>query len=180
MAKNIESMQTFKVFSSRNGQKTGGIHASDPEGGKYSSADSNDKFLFKRDVKKLSKDLAEFMAAELFDELCPGSACKITLHKSTKTGKTFLASEFFKEGYRDLFSDLGKSGRNATLETVQSWLPETQQYVKRGIAKKDSNGEFVYQNYERATVASLLLGDKSVTLVIWALLTGMEKRNWYV
>ena len=162
MAKETESIQPFTGFSNRKGQKTGGIHASDPEGGVYKSIDGENTFLIKRDVKKLSNDIAEFMAAELFDELCPGSACALSLHKSTQTGKTFLASKFFKEGYRDLFSDLGKSDRNATLETVQSWLPETQQYVKRGIAKKDSNGEFVYQNYERATVASLLLGDKSV------------------
>lgn len=162
MAKETEPVQPFTGFSSRKGQKTGGIHASDPEGGVYQSTDGENTFLIKRDVKKLSNDIAEFMAAELFDELCPGSACELSLHKSTQTGRTFLASKFFKEGYRDLFSDLGKHDRNATLETVQSWLPETQQYVKRGIAKKDSNGEFVYQNYERATVASLLLGDKSV------------------
>lgn len=98
----------FDGFSKKQGNKEGGAHASDPEGGKYESEDGQATFLLKRDVKKLSNDLAEYMAAELFDELCPGSSCEVTLHKSLNTGRTFLASKFFKDNYRDLFLDLGK------------------------------------------------------------------------
>lgn len=43
----------FYGFSTRKGSKTGGIHASDPEGGIYKSEDGQTTFLFKRDVKKL-------------------------------------------------------------------------------------------------------------------------------
>ncbi len=154
----------FEGFSEKKAAKSGGAHKPDPEGGIYKSEDGTSTYLIKRDIKKLKNDVAEFMAAQVFDELCPGTACKITLHKSKDTGKTFLASEFFQDNYRDLYRDLGKEGdRPAGLEVGQDYLPKRSQYVRQGLAKKDPvTGEHVYQHYEKAIVASLLLADQSV------------------
>ncbi|MBA2628750.1 MAG: hypothetical protein H0U78_01775 [Rickettsiaceae bacterium] len=162
MAKDSE--KPFEGFGKKIAAKSGGAHKPDPEGGIYKSEDGANTYLIKRDIKKLQNDVAEYMAAQIFDELCPGTACTITLQKSEATGKTFLASEFFQDNYRDLYRDLGKKGdRPVGLELVQDYLPKRAQYVRRGLAKKDPvTGEFVYQNYEKTTVASLLLADQSV------------------
>ena len=155
MADKIEETPLFSGFGERVGLKTTGIHESDPEGGHYKSTKEKDTHLIKRDIKKVSNDIAEFMAAQLFNELCENSACEISLHTSTATGKTFLASKFFKN-YKDLSEDLGKEHRPEKLEVAQSFLPESQQYVKQGLARDE------YHDYERVTAASLLLGDKSI------------------
>ena len=162
MAKDSE--KPFEGFGKKIAAKSGGAHKPDPEGGIYKSEDGATTYLIKRDIKKLQNDVAEYMAAQIFDELCPGTACTITLQKSEVTGKTFLASEFFQDNYRDLYRDLGKKGdRPVGLELAQDYLPKRAQYVRQGLAEKDSiTGEFVYQNYEKTTVASLLLADQSV------------------
>jgi len=159
-----ESDKPFEGFGKKLAAKSGGAHKPDPEGGIYKSENGVNTYLIKRDIKKLQNDVAEYMAAQLFDELCPGTACKITLHKSQATGKTFLASEFFQDYYRDLYRDLGKKGdRPVGLELAQDYLPKNAQYVRQGLAKKDpKTGEYLYQNYEKAVVASLLFSDQSV------------------
>lgn len=45
---------------------------------------------------------------------------------------------------------------------MQAWAPGNQQYVRKGLSKRDKKGEFKYKNYAKITVASLLLGDRSV------------------
>jgi hypothetical protein len=159
-----DSTKPFEGFGKKIAAKSGGAHKPDPEGGIYKSEDGATTYLIKRDIKKLQNDVAEYMAAQIFDELCPGTACTITLQKSGVTNRTFLASEFFQDNYRDLYRDLGRKGdRPVGLELAQDYLPKRAQYVRQGLAKKDSiTGEFVYQNYEKTTVASLLLADQSV------------------
>ena len=158
------SDKPFGGFGKKIAAKSGGAHKPDPEGGIYKSEDAANTYLIKRDIKKLQNDVAEYMAAQIFDELCPGTACTITLQKSKDTGKTFLASEFFKDNYRDLYKDLGKEGdRPVGLELAQDYLPKRAQYVRQGLAKRDSStGKNVYQNYEKTVVASLLMADQSV------------------
>ena len=162
MAKDSE--KPFEGFGRKVAAKSGGAHKPDPEGGIYKSEDGAATYLIKRDIKKLQNDVAEYMAAQIFDELCPGTACTITLQKSGVSGKTFLASEFFQDNYRDLYRDLGREGdRPVGLELVQDYLPKRAQYVRQGLAQKDPvTGKPVYQNYEKSTVASLLLADQSV------------------
>lgn len=154
--------QPFEGFSERKGVKQGGAHKPDPEAGRYKSSDGNTTYLIKRDIKYLENDVAEFLAAQVFDELSPGTACKLTLTKSQDTGRTFLASEYFKEGYRDFYTDLGDKDRSAGRELVEGYLPARAQHVRQGLAQKDEQGNFVYQNYEPAVVSSLLLADQSI------------------
>jgi hypothetical protein len=159
----------FEGFAAKSGKKEGGAHKSDVEGGIYKSKDGKDKSLIKRDVKDLRNDIAEYMAAELFEKVSPNSACNITLQKSKDTGRTFLASKFFKDDYQDIFKDLGKERGKAGRfkESMSYWLKRatgitTYQYLHDGLTKKDKEGNYLYQNYEKATVTSLLLGDKSI------------------
>lgn len=166
MAKKEEEVvaqpQPFEGFSARKGVKQGGAHKPDPEAGKYESSDGNTTYLIKRDIKHLENDVAEFLAAQIFDELSPGTACKLTLTKSKDTGRTFLASEYFKEGYRDFYKDLGDEERSALGELAEAYLPARAQHVRKGLDKRDEQGRFVYQNYEPAVVGSLLLADQSI------------------
>ncbi len=156
--------QPFEGFSERQMGKKGGAHKPDAEAGVYFSSDqeSPNRYLIKRDIKHLENDVAEFLAAQVFDELSPGTACKLTLTKSKDTGKTFLASEYFKEGYRDFYKDLGDKDRSALGELAEAYLPARAQHVRKGLDKRDEHGNFVYQNYESAVVGSLLLADQSI------------------
>lgn len=156
--------QPFKGFSERQMGKKGGAHKPDREAGVYFSSDPEqpNRYLIKRDIKHLENDVAEFLAAQVFDELSPGTACKLTLTKSKDTGRTFLVSEYFKEGYRDFYKDLGDKDRSAGRELVEGFLPARAQHVRKGLDQRDEQGNFVYQNYEAAVVGSLLLADQSI------------------
>lgn len=155
-------MGNFADFGDKEGEKLGGIHKSDVEGGIYKSKDGKNTYLIKRDVKVLSNDIAEYLAAELFNNISEGSACEITLHQSKETKKTFLASKFFDGNYKDLYKELNKEDRNANLEAVQAIISSKSQYVKKGLVAKDDNGNYKLNNYEQIIAASLLLDDKSV------------------
>ena len=78
--------KAFRRFWQKVAAKSGGAHKPDPEGGIYKSEDGAATYLIKRDIKKLQNDVAEYMAAQIFDELCPGTACTITLQKSGVSG----------------------------------------------------------------------------------------------
>lgn len=154
--------QPFEGFSERQMGKKGGAHKPDAEAGVYFDAEGPNRYLIKRDIKHLENDVAEFLAAQVFDELSPGTACKLTLTKSKDTGRTFLVSEYFKEGYRDFYKDLGDKDRSALGELAEAYLPARAQHVRKGLDKRDEEGNFVYQNYEPAVVGSLLLADQSI------------------
>lgn len=51
-------------YGERVGQKRGGAHAPDPDGGIFKNG--VDTFLIKRDVEKLQNDIAEYLASQIF------------------------------------------------------------------------------------------------------------------
>jgi len=138
-------------YGIRIGQKEGGIHAPDPDGGRY----TNDKntYLIKRDGEKPQYDIAEYLAGCIFSKTSPGSGAAMGLVKHGN-GKTFLTSEFFNN-YQDLFKTLGFKKRHEYYEAAKSWLPKTNP-IKNELKK------IKYQNYEPMTVTSLLVGDFSL------------------
>jgi hypothetical protein len=146
----------FPAYGLRVGQKTGGIHAPDPDGGIYK--DGNDTFLIKRDTKSPENDIAEYLAAAVFNVTAPGSGAEIDLvknnnpdRKGLNNNNAFLASKYFKN-YKDLFQESGYENRPETWEAM-GW----NNHVKKILANKEQ-----YKGYDKSVATSLLLGDFSL------------------
>ena len=176
-----------KKYGVRTGQKKGGIHEPDPDGGVYQRKNDDgttDTFLIKRDTEKPRNDVAEYLASAIFKATAPGYGAEIGLAKNTdlnpknpENKNAFLTSKYFSN-YQDFFKAAGYKDRPTTTEAFQSKLPDKFQYVKRELTSKDKNGEYKYQGYEQALVTSLLLGDFSVHSGNMGVVTGEDgKKN---
>ena len=95
------------------GGKEDGAHEGDPDGGRYDLVSSKGKvverFLIKRDTANGQNDIAEYLAASVFQKTAKGYGAEIELAKNQSQDaegqNAFLASKFFKHGYRDFFKD---------------------------------------------------------------------------
>jgi hypothetical protein len=159
----------FKGYGERKGQKEGGIHKPDPDGGIYklTTGTTTDIFLIKRDSEKPQNDIAEYLAASIFSKTAPGYGAEIELVKNTSPSpenpenkNAFLASKYFKN-YTDFFKEAGYKDRPEKLEAIQAMLPG-KGYVKKELLKKNQDNSYKYNGYEQSLVTSLLLGDFSV------------------
>ena len=101
-------------YGIRKGDKEDGIHEADPDGGRYDLVSPKgevlERFLIKRDTHNGKNDIAEYLAASIFQQTAPGYGAQIELAKNQsgspqnpENQNAFLASKFFKDGYRDFF-----------------------------------------------------------------------------
>ena len=126
-----------------------------------------ERFLIKRDTKNGQNDIAEYLAASIFQQTAPGYGAEIELAKNKSSSpdnpenqNAFLASKFFKQGYRDFFKDntyvfSKRTGKLAALESTSLKSPKS-------AFKRKTKGTYEYNGYEQTMVTSLLLGDFSV------------------
>lgn len=153
----------FSGFGLRVGLKSGGIHASDPNGGIFQAA--GDKFLIKRDLKNPSNDIAEYIASKIFNAIAPGLGAEIRLthSKADASGSNpYIASRFFKN-YQDFYMEMGYSKRSSLKEALlPSLVFGSQNSFKEVLTKKNNAGEYVYQDYELIVAISLLISDFSL------------------
>ena len=116
-------------YGVRKGNKEDGVHEPDPDGGRYDLASEQgqvlERFLIKRDTQKGQNDIAEYLASSIFQQTTPGYGAEIELVKNTSpkpensaNKNAFLASRFFKQGYRDFFNP--HSGNLGSL--LPSWI----------------------------------------------------------
>jgi hypothetical protein len=159
----------FDGYGERQGQKKGGIHAADPDGGRYKlqkSLDETDDFLIKRDTEKGENDIAEYLASCIFQTTAPGYGAEVTLAKNTSNTpenpdnqNAFLVSKYFKN-YKDFFQDLSIfKERGNLLTTLEAFKIQS---TKGKLATKTKEGKWKYTDYEQSLVTSLLVGDFSV------------------
>jgi len=158
-------------YGIRKGSKEDGIHEADPDGGRYDLVSPKgevlERFLIKRDTKNGQNDIAEYLAASIFQQTAPGYGAEIELAKNKSSSpdnpenqNAFLASKFFKQGYRDFFKDntyvfSKRTGKLAALESTSLKSPKS-------AFKRKTKGTYEYNGYEQTMVTSLLLGDFSV------------------
>jgi hypothetical protein len=158
-------------YGIRKGSKEDGIHEADPDGGRYDLVSPKgevlERFLIKRDTHNGKNDIAEYLAASIFQQTAPGYGAEIELAKNKssspdnpKNQNAFLASKFFKQGYRDFFKDntyvfSKRTGKLAALESTSLKSPKS-------AFKRKTKGTYEYNGYEQTMVTSLLLGDFSV------------------
>ena len=158
-------------YGVRKGNKEDGVHEPDPDGGRYDLASEQgqvlERFLIKRDTQKGQNDIAEYLASSIFQQTTPGYGAEIELVKNTSpkpensaNKNAFLASRFFKQGYRDFFKEntsvfSKRTGALAALESTSLKSPKS-------AFKRKTKGDYEYSGYEKSIVTSLLLGDFSV------------------
>ena len=158
-------------YGIRKGSKEDGIHEADPDGGRYDLVSPKgevlERFLIKRDTKNGQNDIAEYLAASIFQQTAPGYGAEIELAKNKSSSpdnpenqNAFLASKFFKQGYRDFFKDntyvfSKRTGKLAALESTSLKSPKS-------AFKRKTKGTYEYNGYEQTMVTSLLLGGFSV------------------
>lgn len=157
-------------YGKRKGDKGDGIHEADPDGGRYDLEEGgqvSERFLIKRDTANGQNDIAEYLAASVFQKTAKGYGAEIELAKNQSKNpqnpenqNAFLASKFFKHGYRDFFKDNTYvfSRRTGTLAGLES----TSLKSPKSALKRKSGDAYEYSGYEKAMVTSLLLGDFSV------------------
>jgi hypothetical protein len=146
-------------YGTKTGEKQGGVHHNtDPICGVYENY-LGDIHLIKRDAKHTERDIAEFLTAKMFEAISP-SGCIINLVKNKNDPtKTYLASKFFKEDYKDLSHAMGEGKRGKVLRAKEATLFRLPRMnsVTRELSKKE------YQDsYADAMVPSILFEDKSV------------------
>ena len=158
-------------YGIRKGDKEDGIHEADPDGGRYDLVSPKgevlERFLIKRDTHNGKNDIAEYLAASIFQQTAPGYGAEIELAKNKSSSpdnpenqNAFLASKFFKQGYRDFFKDntyvfSKRTGKLAALESTSLKSPKS-------AFKRKTKGTYEYNGYEQTMVTSLLLGGFSV------------------
>lgn len=140
----------------RIGAKRGGVHKGDAFCGLYKKDDTI--YLVKRDLDKSANDIAEYLSSKLFQHTSPGTGAELNLVRTEQ--HTYLVSTFFKN-YRDLYQSAGFAERPIKKELFES-LFSGRQYIKEELLKFDNNDEYLYQDYERCVVSSLLIGDFSL------------------
>ncbi|MCP5362941.1 MAG: hypothetical protein H6911_03175 [Rickettsiaceae bacterium] len=158
-------------YGRREGDKGDGIHESDPDGGRYDLLSEEkevlERFLIKRDTHNGQNDIAEYLAASIFQQTAPGYGAEIELAKNQSESpenpeneNAFLASKFFKQGYRDFFKDNTEvfTKRTGTLAVLES----TPLKSPKSAFKRKTKGAYEYNGYEQTVVTSLLLGDFSI------------------
>lgn len=136
--------------------KKGGVHKGDPYCGLYKNNDN--RYLVKRDGQNPANDVAEYLSAKIFHCIAPGYGAEINLMNLEEN--TYITSTYFKN-YQDLSACAGYAERPVKMEFFESILGRNQ-YVKNELLSKDSQNKYIYQDYEKAIVTSLLLGDFSV------------------
>jgi len=157
-------------YGKRKGDKGDGIHEADPDGGRYDLEEGgqvSERFLIKRDTHNGKNDIAEYLAASIFQQTARDYGAQIELAKNQSVSpqnpenqNAFLASKFFKQGYRDFFKDntyvfSKRTGKLAVLESAGFKSPKS-------AFKRKIEGAYEYNGYEQTMVTSLLLGDFSV------------------
>ena len=158
----------FTGYGDRQGQKMGGIHAADPDGGRYKLQKNGetDVFLIKRDTQKGQNDIAEYLAASIFQKTAPGYGAEVELAKNTSATpdnpgnkNAFLVSKYFKQ-YKDFFQDRSLFKERGKLLSGLEATPIKS--PKDKLAEKNKDGSYKYTGYEQSLVTSLLVGDFSV------------------
>lgn len=143
-------------LGARIGVKRGGIHKGDTFCGVYKKEDT--VYLVKRDLDKPANDIAEYLSSKLFEHTAPGTGAELNLVRTEQ--HTYLVSTFFKN-YQDLYQSAGFDERPIKKELFES-LFSSRQYIKDELLRFDYNDEYLYQDYERCVVSSLLIGDFSL------------------
>ncbi len=159
----------FSGYGNRQGQKKGGIHKADPDGGRYKRQNpggETDVFLIKRDTNKGQNDIAEYLAASVFQQTANGYGAEVALAKNNSKNpenpenkNAFLVSKYFKQ-YKDFFQDRSTFQERGSLLSVLEATPIKSPQSK--LAEKNNDGTYRYTGYEKALVTSLLVGDFSV------------------
>lgn len=97
-------------YGIRIGSKEDGIHEADPDGGRYDLISPEPKrevlerFLIKRDTHNGKNDIAEYLAASIFQQTARGYGAEIELAKNKSSSpnnpenqNAFLASKFLNK-----------------------------------------------------------------------------------
>ncbi|NRB10809.1 MAG: hypothetical protein HRU35_04255 [Rickettsiaceae bacterium] len=165
----------FKGFGVKIGKKEGGIHKSDPLGGRYKK--DGKTYLLKRDIDHPEHDISEFLGAKIMGAVAPGSCCEIDLVKSKdsfkkgkfsykrfnrgeKAQKVFLASKFVDK-FEDFHKTMGSKekrhpNRERRAAANRGKNPNIKYDTNHHLKNKD------YKGYAQAFVSRLWVRDYSV------------------
>lgn len=145
------------------GNKTGGANSPGKLGGIYTLGNST--FLIKQDTKKgkirSNKVISEYIANKVFNTMYPGVGPNISLVSSNREKKgedkkdeyAYLAVEFFKDDYRDLYQDVAKVlGKEVPKSRFEPFSSD----ISAGIKQAS------YDNIYSIVAGSLFLGDFSI------------------
>lgn len=150
--------KTQEISFTRKGDKQGGANSSGQHGGiyEYQEEGASRRILLKTDSRE--KDMAEFIAGQVFAATVPDYAAKVVIVKTDEG--PYIGSKFI-DGYKDLFhtvrtSGLKKDGRNFMAGTVNKITG----FMEKALLKED--GTERYTGFAQVMAPSLLVGDFDV------------------
>lgn len=145
-------------------EKKGGVHKGDLYCGLYKK--NSAVYLVKRDRENPANNIAEYLGSKIFNIATPNYGAEINLiaintdSKLSTPEDIYLCSTYFKN-YHDLYQCAGYIDRPIKIEFLEGFFAKGQ-YLKNQLLKQNNEGNYLYQNYEKAVVTSLLIGDFSM------------------